>query len=132
MRLMADANERSAIATSLENCLCSTASGSCCWRDALVSPVLTGVFVNPGTCTKTAMRKSVAAIVSSVDDAVGGVVDALKQAAMYSNSLIVLSTDNVCERRTVVRCFEISHAHNVCPSLPSGRSYRWCRFEQHE
>ena len=38
-------------------------------------------------------RKSVAAIASSVDDAVGSVVDSLKQASMYENSLIVLSTE---------------------------------------
>ena len=41
-------------------------------------------------CSKVAMRKSVAAIVSSVDDAVGVVVESLKQAKMYPNSLVVL------------------------------------------
>lgn len=47
-----------------------------------------------GSCTKPAMRKSVAACVSSVDDAVAAVVDALKKAQMYDDTLIVLSTDN--------------------------------------
>ena len=41
-----------------------------------------------------AMRKSVAAAVSAVDDAVGDVVRALQRAGMYRDSLIVLSTDN--------------------------------------
>jgi len=47
-----------------------------------------------GECTKAAMRKSVAACVSSADDAVGTVVDALVSAKMYADTLIVLSTDN--------------------------------------
>ena len=39
-------------------------------------------------------RKSVAAIATSVDRAIGRVVESLKTARMYQNSLIVLSTDN--------------------------------------
>ena len=39
-------------------------------------------------------RKSVAAIATSVDRAIGHVVESLKTAGMYQNSLIVLSTDN--------------------------------------
>ena len=37
-------------------------------------------------------RKSVAAIATSVDSAIGQVVESLKAAGMYQNSLIVLST----------------------------------------
>ena len=37
-------------------------------------------------------RKSVAAIATSVDSAIGQVVESLKTAGMYQNSLIVLST----------------------------------------
>eukprot|EP00927_Polykrikos_kofoidii_P059943 TRINITY_DN55033_c0_g1_i1.p1 TRINITY_DN55033_c0_g1~~TRINITY_DN55033_c0_g1_i1.p1 ORF type:complete len:603 (-),score=65.20 TRINITY_DN55033_c0_g1_i1:108-1916(-) len=47
-----------------------------------------------GSCTKAAMRKSVVGAVSAVDDGVGEVVRALKNAGMYSDTLIVLSTDN--------------------------------------
>eukprot|EP00930_Biecheleria_cincta_P031589 TRINITY_DN21928_c0_g1_i1.p1 TRINITY_DN21928_c0_g1~~TRINITY_DN21928_c0_g1_i1.p1 ORF type:complete len:612 (-),score=58.97 TRINITY_DN21928_c0_g1_i1:378-2213(-) len=47
-----------------------------------------------GKCTKAAMRKSVAACVAVVDDAIGDVVTALKRAGMYEDTLIVLSTDN--------------------------------------
>jgi len=47
-----------------------------------------------GSCTKAAMRKSVAGCISAVDDAVAQVVDALEKAGMYQDTLIVLSTDN--------------------------------------
>ena len=47
-----------------------------------------------GACTKAAMRLSVAAAVSAVDDAIGDVVTSLRRAGMYRQSLIVLSTDN--------------------------------------
>jgi len=47
-----------------------------------------------GNCTKAAMRKTVAACVTSVDDAVLTVTGALKKAGMYDDTLIVLSTDN--------------------------------------
>ena len=47
-----------------------------------------------GGCTKRAMRRSAAAAVSVVDDAVGEVVTALKRAAMYQDTLLVLSSDN--------------------------------------
>jgi len=47
-----------------------------------------------GDCTAAAMRKSVAAAASVVDDAIGDVVRSLRRASMYGNSLIVVSTDN--------------------------------------
>jgi len=47
-----------------------------------------------GDCTLLAMRKSVAAAVSAVDDAVGDVVRSLHRAGMGETSLVVLSTDN--------------------------------------
>ena len=62
-----------------------------------ISPQATcGSWQRPqaGSCTLPAMRKSVAAIASSVDDAIGSVVASLKKASMYDDSLIVLSTDN--------------------------------------
>jgi hypothetical protein len=47
-----------------------------------------------GQCTKTAMRKSVAACMAAVDAGIGVVMAALKRAEMMDNSLVVLSTDN--------------------------------------
>ena len=66
-------------------------------RFKTISPAETcGSWQRPqtGDCTLRAMRKSVAAVATSVDDAIGGVVGSLKRAQMYDNSLIVLSTDN--------------------------------------
>jgi len=50
--------------------------------------------LSSAACTKRAMRKTTAAEVVAIDDAVGAVVDALKAAGMYENSLIVFSSDN--------------------------------------
>lgn len=47
-----------------------------------------------GNCTLRAMRKSIAGCMSSVDDAVGVVREALKDAGMADDTLVVLSTDN--------------------------------------
>jgi len=47
-----------------------------------------------GNCSKAAMRKTVAAAVTAVDEAVGAIVKALKHAGIYKDTLIVLSTDN--------------------------------------
>ena len=50
--------------------------------------------VNQTTCDKVAMRKTIAATVVAVDDAVGVVEEALLEAGMLRNTLIVFSTDN--------------------------------------
>ena len=43
-------------------------------------------------CDKSAMRKTIAATVVAVDEAVGTVVNALKEVGMYNNTLIIFST----------------------------------------
>ena len=55
-----------------------------------------GQYELPGTptCTKRAMRKTTASVVSALDDAVGDVVEALKRNGMYNNTIIIFSTDN--------------------------------------
>lgn len=50
--------------------------------------------VGTGDCTLLAARKSVAAIVSALDDAVGNVVQALQNAGMWENTLLIFSSDN--------------------------------------
>lgn len=49
---------------------------------------------NEGNCTKVAMRKTVAATVVAIDDAVAVVESALRDAGMLENTLIVFSSDN--------------------------------------
>ena len=51
-------------------------------------------MLNPATCDKVAMRKTIAATVVAIDEAVGVVEQALKDAGMWDNTLIVFSTDN--------------------------------------
>jgi len=48
-----------------------------------------------GNCTKEAMRKTIAATVVSIDEAVATVEDALVKAGMWDNTLVIFSTDNV-------------------------------------
>lgn len=51
-------------------------------------------LVNTATCDKVAMRKTIAATVVAIDEAVGVVEQALKDANMWENTLVVFSTDN--------------------------------------
>eukprot|EP00945_MAST-04E_sp_MAST-4E-sp1_P004329 g4329.t1 len=55
-----------------------------------------GQYDSPGskTCTRRAMRKTIAATVSNLDDGIKTVVDALKRAGMYEDTLIIYSSDN--------------------------------------
>ena len=52
-------------------------------------------------CDKSAMRKTIAATVVAVDEAVGIVVNALKEVGMYNNTLIVFSTGK-CSRKNII------------------------------
>ena len=52
-------------------------------------------------CDKSAMRKTIAATVVAVDEAVGTVVNALKEVGMYNNTLIVFSTGK-CSRKNII------------------------------
>eukprot|EP00660_Eupelagonema_oceanica_P003572 gene3572-6895_t len=66
-------------------------------RFSSISPQHTcGQWETPqtGECDKAAMRKTVAACVSLVDAGVGTVVDALRDAGMWRDTLFALSTDN--------------------------------------
>ena len=47
-----------------------------------------------GNCTQRAARKTIAATVTAIDDAVGTVVDTLRQTGMFKDTLLVFSTDN--------------------------------------
>ena len=65
-------------------------------RLASIAPTTCGSWdaTQHGNCTLAAMRRSVAAAVMAVDDAVGDVMTSLRRAGMYSTTLVVLSTDN--------------------------------------
>ena len=61
-----------------------------------ISESTCGQYELPGAeeCTHSAMRKSVAATVVAIDEAVQTVVEALEDVGMLSNTLIIFSTDN--------------------------------------
>lgn len=56
-------------------------------------------------CDKSAMRKTIAATVVAVDEAVGTVVNALKEVGMYNNTLIVFSTGKCSRKNTILYLF---------------------------
>ena len=73
--------------------------------DAIISNKTCGQWETPLTagggvgdmnnqCDKFAMRKTIAATVVAVDEAVATVVETLKEVGMYNNTLIIFSTDN--------------------------------------
>lgn len=78
---------------------------------------------NRGECTLPAMRKSVAATASAVDDGIGTVVAALKAARMWQDTLFVLSTDNGGENiKKIGSLWTAAHCPRVtCPQY-SGAS----------